>query len=498
MIKKSILGRRVYILMNKHEIPEGKKRLPAEGLEVDVEIIDLNQHGQGVGRIDGFIVFADDALPGELVRLVIDTVKKNYAVGYVTKYLRTSADRITAPCSLAASCGGCSVQTLKYDKQLEWKRNYIINLLRRARMDNIADQIVKPVIGMEHPWFYRAKVQIPFAGVAKNVKAGFYARRSHDVVDGDICLIQHPVADLIRSTVRNFLLKHEIEPYNELSHSGVFRHLVIRMGFYTGQVMVILVTSDTSMPHVEDLQIDLKTAIAAWNPRTADGFNNKDKIAQKYELVSLWQNVNHKKTNLILGDHFQLLAGKSYVEEKICGLTYRISPRAFFQVNPLQTNVLYKEVVRLAGLTKQDYVLDLYCGTGSISLLLAEFASDVKGVEIVEAAIEDAKVNAKINSVTNVEFVCAAAEKWLPEYLAEGGKADVAIIDPPRKGCDPELISAICDAGISRIVYVSCNPATLVRDLELLSETYTIVTIQPVDMFPHSDSIECISSLIRK
>lgn len=466
---------------------------------VELEIFDLNQHGQGVGRYKNLIVFVDETLPGETAKVEIETVKKKYATG-VMRELIVPADTRTKPlCPLAGRCGGCAVQHMKYNAQLKWKQEHIAGLFDRASIKGWNREKMLPIIGMTEPWHYRAKVQIPFAGSSDKPLAGFFARRSHQIVDGDVCLIQHPVADIVRSTIRNYIRSNNLDPYNEKTHTGTIRHVIVRTGFFSGQVMVVIVTKSEDLPNLDDLTRKLIFEINSWIPAVDDQSANQTSslLPDHYELSSLWLNLNEKRSNVVMGDRLRLIFGQKYLKEEILGIQYRISPRAFFQVNPYQTVKLYEEVINMSNLKGSETVLDLYCGTGSISLLLAQKAAHVTGVEVVADAIADAWLNVKENGLGNVDFVTAAAEEWLPEYLSSGSQADIAVIDPPRKGCDAALIKALADSSIPIIIYVSCNPATLVRDLSALGRAYEVSNVRPVDMFPHSDSIECVVRLER-
>lgn len=465
------------------------------GNSIELEIFDLNQHGQGVGRFNGMIVFVDGALPGETVNTAIVSVKKNYAVGMINQLLDSSPDRVDPLCPLAESCGGCAVQHMSYEAQLKWKHEHVAGLFDRTCPAGWQRNKLMPIIGMNDPWYYRGKVQIPFSGEINKPVAGFYARRSHEIIDGDVCYIQHPIADVVRAVVREYITDNKLQPYNEKAHLGTIRHVVVRTGFFSGQVMVIIVTNEEDLPCLSDLTEALRFRISKWSQSNHKQLNDNSENQvemQKFMLSSLWLNVNRRQGNIILSDDHRLLFGQEYLIEEILGIEYRVSPQAFFQVNPHQTVNLYQEVLRMIDLKGSETVLDLYCGTGSISLLLAREAGFVRGVEIVDKAIEDAWINARSNNILNVDFVAAATEKWLPTYLAGGGKADAAVIDPPRKGCDADFICALCESEIPVLIYVSCNPATLVRDLSMLRESYEIAAVRAVDMFPHSDSVECV------
>ncbi|NLW11162.1 MAG: 23S rRNA (uracil(1939)-C(5))-methyltransferase RlmD [Clostridiaceae bacterium] len=467
---------------------------------IKLDIFDLNQHGQGVGRHKGMIIFVEDALPGETVKVKIETVKKNYATGVIKEIVIFANDRVEPLCSLAGRCGGCAVMHLDYKAQLNWKQEHVASLLDRTGPTGWNRDKLLSIIGMDNPWHYRGKVQIPFSGSSDKPLAGFYARRSHQIVDGEVCFIQHPIADLVRATIRNYIRDSKLKPYDEKSNTGTVRHIIVRTGFFSGQVMVILVTRDEDLPALADLTDKLRMKISSWEPEPNNGqFSDfpEDILQRGFELSSLWLSVNDRRSNVVMGERLKLVFGQEYMLEEILGIKYRISPRAFFQVNPYQTVNLYQEVINMADLQGTETVLDLYCGTGSISLLLAARAAYVRGVEIIEEAITDARLNAETNNINNVEFIAAAAETWLPEYLSGGGTADAAVIDPPRKGCDAELIRALCEADIPVLVYVSCNPATLVRDLVILGSSYEVISVRPVDMFPHSDSVECVVRLER-
>ena len=443
----------------------------------------LNQSGQGVGRLGDLVVFVDGGIPGDRVTLKVTEKHRHYWHAEVLAIESPSPERIEPFCPVAGTCGGCALQSLAYTAQLKWKTRQVSDQLERIGRIKEAVSLTRPALGMAQPDHYRNKVQFPVSGSREHPLIGFYARRSHQVVDTDRCDIQHPTADVVRHVVREHLLKHRIQPYQESLHTGLLRHILVRTGFGTGQVMVVLVINGSEYPGLPDLIRSLEKAIPAEVPGFA--------------LTSLFIGQNTDRTNVILGSGFRKAYGQDHIEEIILGLRFRISPASFFQVNPYQTGILYQEVLHAASLHGTETVLDLYCGTGSISLLLAQAARRVIGVETVAAAIEDARLNAQANQVTDVEFHVGLAESWLADYFAAGGHADVVVIDPPRRGCDAKLIASLNLLEAQRLVYVSCNPATLARDLALLQPVWSVKQIQPVDLFPWSDSVECVVRLER-
>lgn len=454
-----------------------------------VEITGLNSQGQGVARSDGLVIFVDNAVPGDRVAVQLQERHRQYAVGRISEILATSKDRRQPFCPVADRCGGCSLQAMDYPAQLLWKQRQVADLvLHQARLAH-APGLVLPVLGMANPCHYRSKVQFPVGGTTDRPQIGFYERRSHRIVDTDRCDIQHPVADRIRAAVRQYIRQYQVLPYQEQHRRGLLRHLVVRIGENTGQVMVILVATHDALPATDALPALLQQALAGLPP---------GRTGQAWQLASLYLNLNPGQTNVILGSQCRLLAGATAIEEILLGLRLRISPLSFFQVNPQQTEVLYRAVLAAAGLSKDQTVLDLYCGTGSISLALAREAGRVVGVEVVPDAIADARINAAVNRLTNVEFIVAQAETWLPaQTWPDNAQPAVAVVDPPRKGCDQALLDALRRMPLRRIVYVSCNPATLARDIGRLQPDFALRQIQPVDMFPWSDAVECVATLER-
>ena len=439
-----------------------------------VYIEDLTHDGNGVAKIDGYPLFIQGALPGETAEIHVMKTLKNYGFAKVVNILEKSPDRVEAPCVYFSQCGGCQLQHLSYEGQLKWKQNMVANVMKRLGK---IDAPVLPVKGMEEPWHYRNKSQIPFAqNEAGQMVAGFYKTKSHSIVDMERCLIQTGEADVVMADLKRELEILGVRPYDEKSHQGMLRHVVVRKGRATGEVMVVLVTKSKKFPQASAAIEKIRALIP--------------------NVTSIVQNVNGEKTNVIFGNDTFTLWGKDTIEDTIGNVRFEISARSFYQVNPVQTEVLYKQALDYAQLTGNERVIDAYCGIGSISLFLAQKAGHVMGVEIVEQAIEDAKRNAALNGFTNTYFEAGPAEEVIPRWYKEGKEADVLVVDPPRKGCDEALLSTIIEQKPKRVVYVSCNPATLARDLRILEDGgYKTQEVQPVDMFPHTTHCEAVAWL---
>lgn len=439
-----------------------------------VYIEDLTHDGNGVAKIDGYPLFIQGALPGETAEIHVMKILKNYGFAKVVNILEKSPDRVEAPCVYFSQCGGCQLQHLSYEGQLKWKQNMVANVMKRLGK---IDAPVLPVKGMEEPWHYRNKSQIPFAqNEAGQMVAGFYKTKSHSIVDMERCLIQTGEADVVMADLKRELEILGVRPYDEKSHQGMLRHVVVRKGRATGEVMVVLVTKSKKFPQASAAIEKIRALIP--------------------NVTSIVQNVNSEKTNVIFGNDTFTLWGKDTIEDTIGNVRFEISARSFYQVNPVQTEVLYKQALDYAQLTGNERVIDAYCGIGSISLFLAQKAGHVMGVEIVEQAIEDAKRNAALNGFTNTYFEAGPAEEVIPRWYKEGKEADVLVVDPPRKGCDEALLNTIIEQKPKRVVYVSCNPATLARDLRILEDGgYKTQEVQPVDMFPHTTHCEAVAWL---
>jgi len=456
-----------------------KKKIPvAIGGLYDVLIDDLSHDGLGIARIDGFLVFVKDALPGERVVARITNTKKNYGHGLAIDKIKTAATRVQPLCSLFEACGGCQIQHMNYASQLEFKKNIVVrNMQKFAKIENPP---VLDVIGMDDPWRYRNKTQVPF-GLDENgeIVAGFYKSRSHEIIDMSSCLVQTRVADDIVAAVKKFACEFGISPYIELQHEGVLRHVVIRVGFKTDQVMVVFVTRTPDLPHKEPLCQHL--------------------INKFPSIKSIAHNINPQVTNVIFGEQTNTIYGEDYIKDFLDGLDFLISARSFYQVNPVQTEVLYRIVAQYANIGAADIVFDAYCGIGTITLFLAREAAVVYGVEIAPDAIVDAKENARINGLDNVNFEVGASEVVIPRLINEGIVPDVIVVDPPRKGCDVTLLEAIICAKPERVVYVSCDSATLARDVKVLEEGgYKLEIMQPIDLFPMTSHVECVALISRK
>jgi len=440
-------------------------------------IDNMGYEGEGVGKIDNFTVFVAGAIVGEKVKIKIVKVSKSFAFGKLLEILEPSGSREEPVCSIYKNCGGCNLQHIDYTGQLEFKTNRVIQVINR--IGKLEDVIIHPTLGMENPYNYRNKVQLPASNKEGQVKIGFYAARSHDIIDMETCFIQDSAADIVVKLTRQWIKEYDIKSYDEQTHKGSLRHIMIRKGFKTGEVMVVLVTSGKDLPHKEEFIAIMTKKIQG--------------------IVSIIQNINSEKTNVILGAKCITLWGKDTITDYIGEFKFEVSPLSFFQVNSIQTEVLYSKVLEYANLSGGEVVLDAYCGTGTISLFLSKKAKKVYGVEIVLEAIENAKINAKENNVNNTEFIVGEAEKVIPKLISMGVRADVVVVDPPRKGCDKTLLEAISSMGPKTIVYVSCDPGTLARDLGILDELgYKTLEIQPVDMFSQTAHVECCSLLKRK
>lgn len=441
-----------------------------------VDITGLTHEGQGVGKIEGFVVFVDSALPGETVTVNIVKETKSYAVGKIVTVDKPSKNRATPFCPVFDSCGGCSVQHLNYQAQLDFKKDTVVqNIKRIGGLENVR---VLDTIGMPSPFRYRNKVQYPVSMQDKQVKIGFYENRSHNIIDSTECDIQPEESNVIRALVRDFCKDKNISIYDEKTGEGLLRHVMVRKGFTTNELMVVLVINGEKLPAGDQL---IK------------------RLTQQYpNIKSIMLNVNTKNTNIILGLRNICIFGQSYISDYIGKYKFNISPLSFFQVNPIQTEVLYGKALEYAQLTGNEIVFDLYCGIGTISLFLSEKAQKVIGVEVVPEAIEDAKQNAVLNNVINTQFIAGEAELVIPKLYAEGIRADVVVVDPPRKGCDEVLLNTLVEMQPKRIVYVSCNPSTLARDMKYL-HLYGFETreVQPVDMFPWTGHVECVVLMSR-
>ncbi|SEB28167.1 23S rRNA (uracil1939-C5)-methyltransferase [Paenibacillus sp. 276b] len=506
--------------------PKGREResAPIEGIPVSkneetvIDIIGMNHDGEGVGRANGYTLFVQGALPGETVRVRVMKTKKQYGYAKLLEIVKASPDRVSAPCPIYDQCGGCQIQHMSYAGQLAWKRQLVVDNLQRIgklnvlveddeqaiqteqtsteeqmngsnrirlRMEGVMIEDdttqgirVLPTMGMDEPWRYRNKAQVPIGAAEGGLVGGFYAKGSHRIIDMDTCLIQHEHNDEVVAKVKEIGSHFGISAYNEETGRGLLRHVVVKKAFRTGEMMLVLVTNGRDIPYKDEWIGSIREAIP--------------------HVASICQNVNKKQTNVIFGDETRVLWGRDVIYDYIGDVQFAISARSFYQVNPVQTEVLYGKTVEYAGLSGKETVIDAYCGIGTISLFLAQHADQVYGVEIVPEAIEDARSNALLNEMKNVKFEVGASEDVIPRWKEQGIEADVIVVDPPRKGCDPRLLDTILEMKPERVVYVSCNPSTLARDLRVLEDGgYRTVEVTPVDMFPHTVHVESVAMLVR-
>lgn len=457
-------------------VDRGVKTAPPvrKGQVVTVQVDDLTSSGEGVGRYEGFAIFLPGTLPGEEVKARVISLQKNYARALVEEVVRPSPNRAAPACSAYPACGGCQIQHLSYPEQLRFKQQVVERAL--AHIGKLTGVQVLPTLGMEHPWAYRNKAQFPLAQKRDRLVAGFFAPRSHQVVEITSCPLQHPRANQALEVLLRAASELGIPGYDEEKGQGLLRHLLVRVAVKTGELMLVLVSRSLEIPRLRRLTARLVEGVPG--------------------LTSLLLNVNPRRTNVILGQEWYTLWGSPTITEYLGPYRFRISGGSFFQVNPTQTVKLYEKAVEFAGLTGQETVLDAYCGIGTISLFLAARAHYVHGIEVVASAVEDARLNARENGIKNAEFHLGEVEEALPRLLAAGVRPDVVVVDPPRQGCRPEVLSALAAARPKRLVYVSCNPATLARDLGILVEHGLTPTVaQPVDMFPQTYHVESVALL---
>ena len=445
--------------------------------EYIVEIIDNGFAGEGIAKINDFTIFIPNTLKGEKVKVLIVKVLKSHAFGKIVEILEKSKDRVESDCNTYKRCGGCDLRHVKYEKTLEMKQNAVQSLVNKTLKNKIN---VKETLGMDNPYYYRNKAQYP---VGKNQNGepviGVFANRTHEVIQIEKCLIQNEKAEEIAKYIVKFVKENKISVYDEKNGKGLLRHIVIKIGVKTKEIMCILVINGKEIPNEVKLVEDLKN---------------------KYpNIKSIVKNINMKNTNVILGKENINLYGDGYIQDILGEYKFKISPLSFYQVNPIQAEKLYNLGIELAQITKNDVVFDLYCGIGTISIFMAKFAKKVYGIEIVNEAVEAAKENALINGIDNVEFFAGDVEIVLDELINKNGvKADIVMFDPPRKGLDKTSINNVLKIKPKKIVYISCNPATLIRDLACFEENYDIKTIIPVDMFPFTSHVECVCVLSEK
>lgn len=456
-----------------------KRHIPVEKGKTYALLIDrLGTSGEGVGRYEGFTVFVPLALPGETVHARITLVKKNYASAALTEIVKASPDRVKPRCPVYERCGGCQLQHLSYAGELKEKRSQVRDALER--IGHLKGIDVLPTLGAKSPWHYRNKMQFPVAAAGKGKFAiGCFAASTHQVIDVRDCAIQKEANNAIAGVVRQWMKDFKIPAYDEDLRTGIVRHIMGRVGVQSGEIMVCLVTAQNMVPHMKELVQRLRRDIPG--------------------LTSVVQNVNTRHTNVILGPKTRLVYGQQTIHDAIGSLSFHISAQSFFQVNSEQARRLYETALDFADLQGGETVADVYCGTGTITLFLAQKARQVYGIEIVAPAIRDAVRNARDNHVKNAEFILGDAVYKLPELIRNGVRPDVIVLDPPRAGCGEPVLRAIAQSKPKRVVYVSCNPATLARDLAYLdAHGYAVTKVQPVDMFSRTHHVEAVTQLIRK
>ncbi|MCM3217869.1 23S rRNA (uracil(1939)-C(5))-methyltransferase RlmD [Niallia taxi] len=450
-----------------------------QGQTFPLTIKRLGINGEGVGYFKRQVVFVQGALQGEEVVVEATKIMPKFSEAKVKKIRKASPFRVKAPCPIYEQCGGCQLQHLAYDQQLREKRDIVIQSLERHTKLKIENLDIRPTIGMEDPWNYRNKSQFQI-GQQKNGKviAGLYGIDSHRLVPIQNCMVQHPLTNKVSEEVRNILEELNVPIYDERTQKGIVRTIVTRAGFQSGEVQVVLITTQKEVPRKKQIMAEIQSRLP--------------------EVKSLVQNINGNKTSLIFGEKTIHLRGEEVIQETLGDLNFELSARAFFQLNPTQTIKLYDEVKKAADLTGKEKIADAYCGVGTIGLWLADGASEVRGMDTIDAAIIDAQKNADKHGIKNATYVTGTAEHWLPKWVEEGWRPDVVVVDPPRTGCDQKLLNAIKKVKPKKFIYVSCNPSTLAKDIDYLSKDYKVEYMQPVDMFPHTAHVECVVELVLK
>ena len=442
--------------------------------EYEVEIIDNGYEGEGIAKINDFTIFIQGAIKGEICKILIVKVNKSYAFGKLLEVIKKSENRVETDCKTYKRCGGCSLRHLKYEETLNLKRNIVQNLVDKTMQNSIK---VHNVIGMQNPFHYRNKLQYPVGRDNKgNLVMGVFANRTHQIIPVENCLIQNQEAEKVAKSIFNFIKENNVSVYDENSRSGAIRHIIVKIGFKTNEIMCILVSNERKIKQERELVNKI--------------------VAEFPNVKTIVKNINSKNTNVILGKENITLYGDGFIQDKLENFTFKISPMSFYQTNPIQTEVLYNKAIEFAKLDKEDILCDLYCGIGTIGIFASNKVKKVYGIEIVLEAVETAKENAKINNVDNIEFIVGDVEKSFKELIEVREIHPTAIIvDPPRRGLDATTMNKILDLEVNKFVYVSCNPATMVRDLKMLEEKYQVKELQPVDMFPYTNSVECVAAL---
>lgn len=453
------------------------KDLYQKNQELEGSVVDLSSEGAGVVKIDDYPFFVEGALPGEYVKIKVMKVGKSFGFARLMKILKESPDRVPDKDRVGRQIGTMTLQHLSYPAQLKYKQDLVSSVFQR--LGHFTDVKVAETIGMDHPWEYRNKAQIPVREVNGQLATGFFRKNSHDLIPVENFYIQHPEIDQAIIIIRDILRDFGISAYDEQTHKGLMRHIIVKRGYHTGEMMIVFVMTETKLPSEKDIVNQINQQLS--------------------EVVSIVVNVNQQNSNVILGKENRVIYGQAYYTDTMLGLTFRISPHSFFQVNTSQAERLYQLALDAADLKGNETVLDAYCGIGTISLALAQKAKNVYAMEVVSEAIDMAKQNAQINHIDNVHFEAGAAEDVLPNWNQAGIKFDVAVVDPPRKGLDPRFIETLIEQQPDKIVYVSCNPATCARDCRIFADAgYQIGTVQPVDQFPQTVHVECVVLMSRK
>ena len=442
--------------------------------EYEVEIIDNGCEGEGIAKINGFTIFIKGAIKGEICKILIVKINKSFAFGKLIEVLKKSEYRVESDCTTYKRCGGCNLRHIEYEETLRLKKEMIQNLINKSLNKKIN---VNDVIGMENPYYYRNKLQNPVGKNKDGISVmGVFASRTHEIIPTENCLIQNKKAQEVANTIFSFIKENDISIYDEKTRKGAIRHIVIKVGVKTNEIMCIIVTNENIITNEKELVYKIKNEFP--------------------EVKTIIKNINSKNTNVILGDKNIILYGDGYIYDELMGYKFKISAKSFYQTNPIQTEKLYKKAIEFANLNENDILCDLYCGIGTIGICASNKVKKVYGIEIVQEAIEAAKENAKLNNIDNIEFIAGDVEVAFKKLLEEDKvKPTAIIVDPPRRGLDNVTINKILEAGVRKLVYVSCNPATMVRDIKMLEKEYEIKELQPVDMFPYTSHVECCALL---
>lgn len=453
-------------------------QLLKEGQNISLKIKRLGINGEGIGYYKKTIVFVPGALPKEDISVKITKVAPRFVEGELTKINKSAPERVIPPCPVYETCGGCQLQHLAYPSQLVFKKDLLKQALTKFKPKNFEKYQLLPTIGMKNPWNYRNKAQFQLRKIDGEIEAGLYQADSHHLVPITNCLVQQPATTKVMNTLVELLNKYQLPIYNERKNSGIFRTLMVRVGIKTKEVQVVFITQSAKFPQKRALIDEINQLLP--------------------EVVSIMQNVQNKRTSIVMGDETNHVWGKESIEEKINEVTFDLSPRAFFQLNPEQTEVLYNQAIKALDVKANETVVDAYCGVGTIGLSIAKQAKEVRGMDIISAAIEDAKMNAERLGVTNTHYEVGTAEELLPKWLQSGFKPDAIIVDPPRTGLDPKLLKAILKQPPKKMVYISCNVSTLAKDLVDLAKVFDVKYLQSVDMFPQTARCEVVVKLTRK